>query len=214
MLDTALAREPTASVPPLAWSDDLGEPPPLDALARKALGDRPELASARADRRRALAEVDVMRSMYGPMALVRAGPAYMMSEGTGMMAMVGISIPIWRESLGAGVSEAKAMAAMASADIDAMERMFVGNIAIARESVLAERTRLLAIQQDILPRARQVVASATGSFAAGQGPMLPVLDAARDLREIRMQEIMARTRLSTAWARLRRETAGLSGTTP
>ena len=35
--------------------------------------------------------------------------------------------------------------------------------------------------------------------------MLAVLDATRDLRDIRVQELMARRRLSAAWAKLRRE---------
>ena len=98
------------------------------------------------------------------------------------------------------------MVTMATAEISAMERMITGNIAVAREDVLAERIRLLAIRQDILPRARQVVTSAIGSFAAGQASMLAVLDPTRDLLEIRMQELTARQRLSVAWARLRRET--------
>jgi cobalt-zinc-cadmium efflux system outer membrane protein len=207
MLDTVLARDPTAPIPQLAWNDELNDPPALDALVAKAIANRPELAGARAGRRRALAEVDVMKSMYSPIALLRVGPAYMTSDGPGVMAMVGISVPIWRERLTAGVSEAQSMVAMASADISAMERTITGTIALARENVLAERTRLLAIRQDILPRARQVVASATGSFAAGKGSMLDVLDPTRDLLEIRMQELMARARLSMAWAKVRREIA-------
>lgn len=71
----------------------------------------------------------------------------------------------------------------------------------ARERVFAERTRLVAIRQDILPRAREVVAS----FGEGQGSMLAVLDATRDLRDIRVEELAARRRLSVAWAKLRRE---------
>ncbi len=208
MLDTTLARDPTAPIPELAWTDDESEPPAADGLVRKALAARPELVSARAGRRRALADIDAMHSMYAPMAVVRAGPAYNMIDGVGAMVMVGISIPLWRERLGAGVTEAQSMAAMANAEIVAMERMVAGNVIVARERVLAERTRLVAIRQDILPRAKLIVATATGSFAAGQGAMLAVFDSARDLRDIRMQEIMARARLSAAWARLRRETGG------
>ncbi len=209
MLDAALARDPGSSIPAIAWNDNTSEPPTLDALARRALATRPELAAARADRRRALAEIDTMQSMYGPMMLVRAGPSYMMGEGPGVMAMVGVSLPIWRERLGAGVAEAQSMATMVNEEIVAMERMISGDVAVARERVLAERIRVLALQQDILPRGRQVVSSATASFAAGQGPMLSVLDATRDLRDIRMQEIMARARLGTAWAKLERATGGL-----
>jgi hypothetical protein len=39
--------------------------------------------------------------------------------------------------------------------------------------------------------------------------MIAVLEAARDLREVRMQQLMVRTRLGTAWAKLRRETGEL-----
>jgi outer membrane protein TolC len=209
MLDAALGRAPDAPVPELAWTDDLSEPPALDALVHAGLARRPELAAARAEHSRALAEVDVMRSMYTPMALVRAGPSYTMLEGPGVMAMVGVSVPLWRERLGAGVAEAQSMVTMASADIDAMQRMIAGSIAAAREAVLAERTRLTALRSDVLPRSHLVVESAVGSFAAGQGPMVAVLDAARDLRDVRMQELMVRVRLGTAWAKLRRETGEL-----
>jgi outer membrane protein TolC len=98
---------------------------------------------------------------------------------------------------------------MTSADINATERMIAGSIADARANVAAERTRLLSVQRDILPRARLVVESAIASFGAGQGPMVSALDAARDLYEVRMQEVMGRARLATAWARLNRETGEL-----
>jgi outer membrane protein TolC len=209
MLDAALARPPDAPVPPLAWTDELNDPPVLADLLQRGLDRRPELAGARAARTRALAEVDVMRSMYAPMALVRVGPAYSIDDGAGAMVMVGLSIPIWRERLGAGVAEAEAMAAMSSADIDAIQRMIAGSIASAREAVIANVKRLLALRNDILPRAHLVVESAIASFGAGQGSMLAVLDASRDLRDVRMQEVMVRARLGTTWARLRRETGEL-----
>jgi outer membrane protein TolC len=206
MLNTSLARDPGGSIPVLAWEDDPGEPPPLEELTREALSRRPELAGARAERKRASAEIDEAQSMYAPMALVRAGPAYSMLEGSGVMAMVGVSIPLWRERLGAGVAEARAMEAMATADEDAMRRMIAGSVASAREAVVAQRTRWVALARDIVPRARLVVQSATGSFAGGQGPMIAVLDAARDLRDVRADEVMARARLGDAWAKLQRAT--------
>jgi len=204
MLDTSLARWPGESVPQLAWGDDPGEPMPLEELMREALARRPELEGALAEKKRAAADIDAMRSMYAPMALVRVGPAYSMLEGPGVMAMVGVSIPLWRERLGAGVAEARAMETMATADEDAMRRMIAGSVASAREAVVAQRTRWVALSREIVPRARVVVQSATGSFGAGQGPMVAVLDAARDLREVRTDEVMARARLGDAWAKLQR----------
>lgn len=208
MLDTSLARSPDERVPPLAWGDDPGEPPPLDALARQALAQRPELVEAQAEKSRAAAEIDAMRSMYAPMALVRAGPAYQTPD-PGFTIMVGVTLPIWRERLGAGVAEARAMRAMAAADEDAMQRMIRGAVASAREAVVAARTRWLALAREIVPRAHLVVQSATGSFAAAQGPMVAVLDAARDLRDVRVDELMARARLGQAQAKLQREVGGL-----
>jgi outer membrane protein TolC len=215
MLDAALARSPDAAVPALSWTDETNDPPPVEALLRDALARRPELAAARAEHTRALAEVDVMQSMYTPMAVVKVGPDYMSYmmpggwSGLGVMAMFGVSVPLWHDKLSSGVTEARSMVTMANADIDATQRMIAGSVAAARETVVAERTRLLSIQRDILPRARLVVESAVASFGAGQGPMVAVLDAARDLYDVRMQELMDRARLGTAWARLRRETGEL-----
>jgi cobalt-zinc-cadmium efflux system outer membrane protein len=205
-LDTVLARDLHAPIPALAWNDEVEDPPTLATLVAKAVANRPELAATRAERRSALADVDVMKSMYQPVALLRAGPAYMTANGPGAMLVVGLSVPIWRDRLAAGVNEAQSTAAMRGAELAAIDRIIRGDVAVAREEVLAERTRLLAIQQDILPRARRVVSSAMGSFAAGQGAMLAVLDPTRDLLAIRLEEITARRRLSVAWAKLRRAT--------
>ncbi len=48
-----------------------------------ALRERPDLRRANAEVDRSLAEVDEMRAMRWPMALVRAGLAYTLSEGAG-----------------------------------------------------------------------------------------------------------------------------------
>lgn len=205
MLNTSLALAPDESVPALEWDEDPGEPAPVETLVRAALAQRPELAAARADKARAAAEIDQMQAMYTPMALVRAGSAYNMFDGPGVMLMVGVTLPLWRESLGANVAEARAMHAMAIADEDAMRRMVLGAVAAARESVVAARARWRALDREIVPRAHLVVQSAIGGFAGGQAPMIAVLDAARDLRDVRLDELMARVRLGAARARLGRE---------
>ena len=206
MLNTALAREPAAAIPQLTWRQDPGAPAPLDALLRTAIATRPELAGLRALRARADAEIDAAHALYGPTALVRAGPNYMLATGVGVMVLVGVSIPLWREKLSSGVEEANALSASARADLSAAERVVTGEIASNREFVLAQRTRYLALHGDIVPRADRVVASSLGSFAAGQAQMLPVLEATRDMREVRIAEAMAAARLGASWARLLRAT--------
>ena len=81
------------------------------------------VGGTRAEMARAEADVEVMRDMFRPMATIRTGPSYTMTDGRGWMAMVGLSLPIWRSKLRAGVAEAQAMRSMAEADLRAMTRM-------------------------------------------------------------------------------------------
>ena len=70
------------------------------------------------------------------------------------MAMFGISLPIWRDKLHAGVAEAQAMRAMSEADLRAMTRMIEGDAAVAVSQLQASRDRQAALTTDVLPRAR------------------------------------------------------------
>lgn len=207
-LNTALAREVSASVPELGW-DDPGDPPALAVLVNEGLAARPELQVIRAERARADAEIKSAESAYSPVGFLRAGPSYTMTEGMGMMAMLGVSVPIWRSRLAAGVRDAQATSSAAQSELIATQRAVLGEIASSREGVVAQRARLVAIQVEILPRARRVVTSSIGAFASGQYQMIGVLEAARDLRSVRIEELAARIRLGMAWSRLQRATGRL-----
>ena len=128
MLNASLAIEADVPVPALAPLT-FAQPIPAWSAIKPALTTRPELIAGRAEIARAEAEVLVMRDMYRPMATIRTGPAYTMAEGRGWMAMVGVSLPIWRGRLRAGVAEAQAMRAMSEADLRAMTRMIEGEAA-------------------------------------------------------------------------------------
>lgn len=118
------------------------------------------------------------------------------------MLMFGISVPIWRDRLRAGVDEAQAMERMARADLAAMRRMVEGEIAAARAEVEATRETLRALEADVIPRARSAVDAALGAYAAGQGTLLLVVDAARVLWEAESDRVMAETQAEQAWAHL------------
>jgi cobalt-zinc-cadmium efflux system outer membrane protein len=205
MLNTTLARDPLAPIPKLDTAVPDGDPPASDAVARSSVR-RPELRAGRAEIEQAEAEVRVMRSMYAPMAMVRTGPAYTMAEGEGWMVMVGISIPLWRGKLRAGVAEADAMVDMATADLDAMRRMAEGEARSARENVVAARERYVALRDDILPRAEQAIAPTLASYSSGQVPLVSVVEAAQALWMAQRDLVVARAQLGIAWARLRRAT--------
>ncbi len=203
MLNTSIARDPSLPIPTL----DIGVPdaePPAGNLVARSAQSRPELRAGRAEIEQAEAEVRVMRSMYAPMAMVRTGPAYTMAEGKGWMLMVGVSIPLWRGKLRAGVAEANAMVEMATADLDAMRRMADGEARSARETVAAARERYRALRDDIVPRAEQMIAPTMAAYSAGQVPLVSVIEAAQVLWVSQRDLVVARAELGTAWARLRR----------
>lgn len=205
MLNAGLGRPAEAALPPLDYTGrDRQEPAaPVDALDR-ASASRPELAAGAAEVERANAEVEVMRSMYKPMAMVRIGQAETMAEGSGAMFMVGVSIPIWRERLSAGVSEARAMQQMADADLEAMRRMVASEVLAAREEVNAVRSQARALETEVLPRALAAVDAALAGYASGQGTLVAVIESARALWEVQSEQVMVESDLGEAWARLER----------
>ena len=203
MLNTSLALEADSSVPDLDPISLLG-PIPSWASIKTSLMTRPELAAGRAEIARAEADVEVMRDMYRPMMTIRTGPAYTMTDGRGWMAMVGISLPIWRDKLRAGVAEAEAMRAMSEADLRAMTRMIEGEAAVAVNRLRAANDRQTALRSDVLPRARMVIEPAVAGYASGQLPLVSVVEAIQSLWLTQSELINADTALGLAWVRLAR----------
>jgi len=203
MLATSLGLGPDTALPPLE-TISTGPPPPSWPTLRAALTVRPELTAVRAEIARADADVQVMRDMYRPMATLRTGPSYTMTDGKGWMAMVGLSLPIWRGKLRAGVAEAQAMRAMSEADLRAMTRMFEGETATTLNQVQAWRDRQDALTSNVLPRARMAIAPAIAGYTAGQLPLVSVIEAVQALWIVQADVIAADIELGLAWVRLGR----------
>ena len=203
MVNTSLAIDADAPVPPLT-ALALPLAVPSWTTIRSALTSRPEIAAGRAEVARADADVLVMRDMFKPMATIRTGPSYTMTDGQGWMAMVGLSLPIRRSKLNAGVAEAQAMRSMAEADLRAMTRMIEGDAAVAVSQLQAARDRRTALDTDVLPRARMAIEPAVASYASGQLPLVSVIEAVQALWLVQLDLIAADTQLGLAWARLGR----------
>jgi outer membrane protein TolC len=211
MLNTSLGRPADLAVPPLSATAVTSEPAPWAEVRDTTLRRRPELEVGRSEISRAQAEISVMESMYWPMGMVRTGPAYTMSDKWGWMVTVGISIPLWRGRLDSGVREAQAMADMARADLAAMTRMAEGEAATTRSQVLAARQRVLAIRDDVLPRARNAIDPSVAAYAAGTVPLVSVIDTAQALWSIEAELVAAEFELGLAWARLQRAQGQFEG---
>jgi outer membrane protein, heavy metal efflux system len=210
MLNTSLALDADLPIPPLAPLG-LAQPVPPWSVIKNALTSRPELIAGGAEIARAKADVEVMRDMFRPMATIRTGPAYTMTDGNGWMAMVGVSLPIWRGKLRAGVAEAEAMRAMSEADLRAMTRMIEGDAAVAVSQVQAARDRQLAIKSDVLPRARMAIDPALAGYTSGQLPLVSVIEAVQALWLVQADLITAETALGLAWAQLGRAIGSYEG---
>jgi cobalt-zinc-cadmium efflux system outer membrane protein len=208
MLNVSLGRSASAPVGELSYALPDRALLSTEILQEAALASRPELRAGKAEIDRAGAEIEVMRSMYRPMAMVRAGRAFTMAEGAGAMLMVGVSVPIWRGRLRSGVAEARAMERMANAELLAMQRMVEGEVASARAHVESASESRRALESQVLPRARMSVEAALSVYSAGQGTLISVIDAARALWEALSDLVMAETATSQAWARLERVTGG------
>lgn len=203
MLNTSLARDADLPVPTLV-PPTFAQPIPSWSAIKSELVSRPELAGGRAEIARADAEVQVMRAMNRPMATIRTGPSSTMAEGQGWMAMIGISLPIWRGARRARISEAEAMRAMSEADLRAMTRMIEGGAAVAVSQLQAAHDRQLALRNDVLPRARMAIEPAVADYAAGRLPLVSVLGAVQALWSVQAELIDAEMQLGIAWVRMAR----------
>jgi outer membrane protein TolC len=204
MLRSSLGRPAGEAIPALAVGVKLAAPPDARIALRRAERRRPEIAAMRAEIARAQAEIGMMKSMYSPMARFGLGGAYTMEDGPGFMAIIGISIPLWRGKLSAGVAEAQAMERMARADLAAMERMIEGEVRAAHESTRAWRIRVVTLRDDVLPRARQSVEASLASYGAAQVPLIAVIDALQAQWSVEEALVRAEVTLEITRARLRR----------
>jgi outer membrane protein, heavy metal efflux system len=215
MLNVAMGLPPLTPMGDLTYASALTELPSRASAEGAALSTRPELRMGEAEIDRALAEIDVMRSMYKPMATIRAGRASTMAEGPGAMLMIGVSVPIWRDRLRAGVAEARSMERMARADLEAMKLMVAGEAAAACEEVEAARESVRSLEVEVIPRAAMAVDSALAAYSSGQGSMVSVMDAFDALWRSRGDLVMASSQLGEASVSLERalgRTASTEGT--
>lgn len=210
MLNASMGRAASATVPEIEYEVSIQEPPLPQVVRETALRSRPELRAGASEVERSAAEIEVMRTMYRPMATVRLGPSSTMTAGPGAMIMVGITVPIWRERLRAGVAEAQAMTTMAQSDLEAMRRMIEGEATTSRENVNAARVRVESLRREIVPRTRMAVEAALTSYTSGRSTLVPLIEVSRALWDARSELVMAETILSTAWARLERASGGVA----
>ena len=71
--------------------------------------------------------------------------------------------------------------------------------------------QMLALRDDVLPRARQAIKPSIAAYAAGTLPLVSVIDAAQALWAVQAELVSAEFELGLAWARLYRAQGEIEG---
>jgi outer membrane protein TolC len=89
--------------------------------------------------------------------------------------------------------------------------MIEGDAAAAVSQVQAARDRQLAINTDVLPRARMAIDPAVAGYTSGQLPLVSVIEAVQALWFVQADVIAVDTELGMAWTRLGRAIGSYEG---
>jgi outer membrane protein TolC len=194
----------------------------LAALRARASASRPEIAAIKARVEAASTRVEHSKKAYSPNVVVGLNYGYVSRREDAAGRMIppedngqdilgltgGISLPVWRSSLEAGVEEGlqKQLAAEeALREISAEIDSELGDL-VHRIPLLAEQSQLY--DDVLIVQARQSLHSAESAYAAGTADALDLLDAERVMFQVRIAAARVRTDLDVAYARLEGAIAG------
>ena len=162
----------------------LAELPASEVLRGRALRERPELLSAGAATGAAEARLRLAHAERIPDLTASAGEMHMFGGTTSpsdfLFLGVQVNLPIFGGKRSARITGAEAGVAASRAETRALENRVFAEVADALAEVQAE-TRQAQLHHQLIPLARQALASALASYAAGRGAFSMVLDAERDL---------------------------------
>lgn len=208
-LNALLHRPATAALlPPAAMEDPaLPEPPTVDPddLIQMALGARPELGGARSTVAARKTGVELARLAGRPD--LRPGTSYNTMWGTEAhrwMVGLGLSLPVWRDRVRAGVAAAEAELRAADQRILAVEDRIGSEVKAAVDRFAESRHVVALFTNRLLPAARDQIAAARSNFETGQVDFLSVIDAERNLRDVELGLAAAHAQHQQRLARLQR----------
>lgn len=185
-------------------------------LRLRARASRPEMAAAAAEVEAAAARVERAKKAYGPEVMLGLSYGFVSPrddaagrldppEGNGdddLGLMAGLSLPVWRSKLAAGVEEWTARRLAAEEAARELAASIDGELSelLHRIPLLAEQLRVH--DTVLLVQARQSLESAEAAYAAGTAAALDLLDAERVLLQVGTSAERVRADLAIAHARL------------
>ncbi len=180
-------------------------------LEERLLAGNPELRVAEAEVRRLEEEKRLARKAGLPDLMV--GVEWMDSVGMEdeTMAMVGISLPVWREKIRAGVREAERMGRGARLRREGLERELLAELEGAWVSVREAGRKIELYDEELIPRAREAVAGIQGSYLSGETGFADLIGVQRTLLDLQLERERLVADLARGWARVERMTNGEGG---
>ncbi|MEN9575266.1 MAG: hypothetical protein RL514_3121 [Verrucomicrobiota bacterium] len=172
-----------------------------DRLLTDALARNPRLKAMEAEVRRADASIRLAYKARVPdFSLgLEANP---LVSPTIFTPQAGITLPIWRDKIGAQIAAAQADKQAAAARFSAEQIMVAVEFA-EKSFMFREASRNLELLNDrLLPKARQSLDVARSSYGSGKLDFINLLDAQRTLLDFRLAEVEARIQRELAVAEL------------
>jgi outer membrane protein TolC len=193
-----------------------------EELRIRALDTRPEIAAANAMVEAAASRVERKKKTYSPNVVVGLNYGYVSRrddeagrlnppEGNGQDILGltgGISLPLWRSSLEAGVEEGVQNHLAAEEGRREVTAAIDGELGelLYRIPLLEQQTKLY--DHVLIIQASQSLRSAESAYASGTANALDLLDAERVLLQVRISAERVRSDLDVAYAQLEGAIAG------
>jgi outer membrane protein TolC len=180
----------------------------LDALMARARDESPALSTARAEIAAAEGERTLVEKSWYPDVTITAGANDLADIGPRVTAGVGIKLPLQWGVREANAREATAKRGAAQLRLDALNLKIGSELQSALASLSrAQRTEDL-LEHALSPQSEAAYGSALASYQQGRADLTPVLDAARQRLQIRIELLKVHTEAQTAFAAIERLVGG------
>lgn len=208
-LKSALGLGPGDAPPPVpnTFETSTDDPQP-EALLATALEHNPNLRGMQEDVQRAEASLALARKSGVPDFSLGL-EVDVKGDPTMFRPSAGMTLPIWRDKIAAGIAAAQAEKRAAEARLTAEQVQIAAELAsmlfMYREAVRDDTL----LRDKLLPKSRQSLDAARAGYVNGRASFLDVIDAQRTLLDFELEGIEARTQRELSLASLSLAIAGL-----
>ena len=178
------------------------------ALLDRARSSNPRLFAGAAAIRGATTERQLAERAWYPDITVGAGAIQRDNGPTGVLASIGIRIPLQRGPKEAGEREAAARLSAAERDLDAAAAEIEGDLAEAVASLNAARQTQALLKTRLLPQQEAAYRSLLAGYGQGRGELVSVLDAEHRMHDTKLELLRVGTDAQTALAAIERLIGG------